>query len=71
MAQTISKTGAPVIELGAWVASTGNAEYAALMEQHASQLIQGQVVQSAEFDSMATAFLTATNQEIVDGPVPA
>lgn len=64
MAQTISKTGAPVIELGTWVASQGNPSYTALMSQNAEALAASQPVQSAEFDAMVNAFLAATNQEI-------
>ena len=69
MAQIVSKTGAPVVELGTWVASTGNPAYAALMQQYGDALNRGEAVTTAEFNAMADAFLTATNQEIVGGPV--
>ena len=69
MAQTISKTGAPVVELGTWVESAGNPVYAALMQQYSDKLSRAEQVGDPNFDAMVTAFLAATNQEIVDSPV--
>ena len=69
MAQIVSKTGAPVIELGAWGLTTGNPEYMALMQQYGEQLTRGEAVMTAEFNAMADAFLAATNQEIIDAPM--
>lgn len=68
MAQIVSKTGAPVIELGPWVASTGNPAYIALMQEYGAQLTRGEPVMTPEFNAMADAFLAATNQEIVGAP---
>jgi hypothetical protein len=65
MAQTISKTGAPTIELGTWAAAQNNAEYNALMTEHSATIAAGNPVQSSAFDAMVDAFLAATNQEIV------
>jgi len=69
MAQIVSKTGAPVIELGTWVASTGNPAYIALMQEYGDALNRGEAVTTSAFNEMADAFLTATNQEIVGGPM--
>lgn len=69
MAQIVSKTGAPTVELGTWVASIGNPAYTALMQQYSEQLNRGEAVTAADFNAMADAFLAATNQEIVGGPV--
>jgi|LauGreDrversion4_2_1035121.scaffolds.fasta_scaffold03318_4 hypothetical protein len=64
MAQTISKTGAPVVELGVWVLASGNSAYQELMQQHADALVGGELIQTPEFDAMVAEFLAATNQEI-------
>ena len=69
MAQIVSKTGAPVIELGTWVASTGNVAYAELMKLVGPAVARGEAINTPEFNAMAADFLAATNQEIVGGPV--
>jgi len=68
-AQIVSKTGAPVIELGTWVNSTGNPAYIALLEQNRDALNRGEAIVSAEFNAMASDFLASTNQDVVGGPV--
>jgi hypothetical protein len=68
-AQIVSKTGAPVIELGTWVQSTGNTAYIALMEQFRDALVRGEPINSAEFNAMATDFLASTNQDVIGGPI--
>lgn len=66
MAHTVSKTGGPTVELGVWVNSQNNPAYTALMEAHSAALLAGNPPsQTPEFNAMVDAFLTATNQEIV------
>lgn len=66
MSRVISKTGAPTVELGDWVNAQNSAEYTTIMNAHAAQMETGTIVPNPAFDAMVAAFLTATNQEIVD-----
>lgn len=65
MVQTVSNTGAPVVELGVWVYQQNNEAYTALMNEHSAALTAGtQPAPSSAFDAMVNAFLAATNQSI-------
>jgi adenylate kinase family enzyme len=63
MGTTISKTGAPVIELGDWVITKNNPEFTALMEQHAAQMEANAIVPNPAFTAMVEQFFAETNQE--------
>lgn len=65
MPQIVSKTGAAIIELGAWVNSTGNAAYVQLMKDHLSSLKSGAPIADPAFNAMVEQFLVSTNQEII------
>lgn len=67
MVQTVSNTGAPVVELGVWVSQQNNAGYTSLMDAHAAALTAGtQPAPSSAFNAMVDAFLAATNQSITE-----
>lgn len=64
MPQIVSKTGAPVVNLGDWVASTGNAAYAQLMADNEAALKADVIVTEPAFMAMVEQFLAATNQTV-------
>ena len=65
MPQIVSKTGAPVIDLGTWVDSTGNQAFQQLMQANNAALKANQIVTDPAFMAMVEQFLAATNQTVV------
>ena len=64
MIQIVSNTGAPVVNLGDWVSTSGNAGYAALVQQYTGEMIRGETINDPAFNAMVDAFLAATNQSL-------
>ena len=67
--QLISKTGAPVIELGDWVASKNDPAITALFETHLRKFYAGQEIvplENPQLDAMYNQFFAETNQELVN-----
>jgi hypothetical protein len=67
--QLISNTGAPVIELGDWVASKNDPAMTALFETHVGLYTSGQTIaplQYPQLDAMYNQFFAETNQKLVD-----
>jgi hypothetical protein len=65
----ISKTGAPVVELGDWVAAKNDPAFTALFETHLRKFNTGQQVvpmENPQLDAMYNQFFAETNQELVD-----
>jgi len=65
----VSKTGAPIIELWAWVNSKNDPALTALHEQHVAAFQAGNKytpMENPAMDNMFNQFLTETNQELVE-----
>jgi hypothetical protein len=67
--QLISKTGAPVIELGEWVTSKNDPAITAVFEIHLTKFLAGtgiRPLENPELDALYNQFFAETNQELVD-----
>jgi hypothetical protein len=65
----ISKTGAPIVELGNWVATKNDPAITALFQIHLKKYNTRQEVvplENPELDAMYNRFFAETNQELVD-----
>jgi hypothetical protein len=67
--QLISKTGAPVVELGVWVNSKNDPAITALFEAHLRKFNAGQEIvplENPQLDAMYNQFFAETNQELIN-----
>jgi hypothetical protein len=68
MAQLISKSGAPVVELETWVKSKNDAKLNALFAEHVANFAAGKTLapqENLDMDAMFNQFFAETNQELV------
>lgn len=65
----ISKTGAPVVELGDWVAAKNDPAITALFETHMRKFNTRQPIiplENPQLDAMYNQFFSETNQELIN-----